>query len=136
MKWNKKSVGMPAGLGLGLLISTVITLAGAAAVSHMVATEKIGEEAVGYGAIVILAVSAAMGAWGAFALIKQLRLQVCMLSGACYYLLLLATTAMFFGGQYQGMGITAIAILAGCALVAFMPTKKGQNWKKVKKAYR
>lgn len=140
MRLNQKvtgaAAGIPAGLGLGMLISGIITLAGAAAVSHLIATEKMGEGTIGYAAMVIMAVSAAMGAWGAAAFVKRLRLQVCLLSGVCYYLFLLALTALFFGGQYAGMGVTAIAVLLGCGVVAFIPVRKGQNWKKGRKAYR
>ena len=140
MRLNQKvtgtAAGVPAGLGLGLLISGIITLAGAAAVSHLIATEKMGEGTIDYAAMVVLTISAAMGAWGAAAFVKRLRLQVCLLSGACYYLFLLAFTALFFGGQYAGMGVTAVAVLIGCGVVAFIPRRKGQNWRKGKKAYR
>lgn len=130
------AMGIPAGLGLGLVISGIITLAGTAAVSHLIATEKIGEGMINYGSILVLAISAALGAGGAASFVKRLRLQVCLLSGGCYYLFLLALTALFFGGQYAGMGATALAVLVGCGIVAFIPTKKGKNWKKGKRAYR
>lgn len=124
--------GIPSGLGLATLISMIVTFAGAAAVSHLISTGKLSEDAIGYAVMVILAVSAAMGAWSAISLIKRLRLQVCLMAGGCYYLILLATTALFFGGQYQGMLIHAIIIAVVCVLIAIIPGKNGSTWKKKK----
>ena len=135
-KVSGTAMSIPAGLGIGLLVSLVITVAGAAITAWLIASEKIGEGSTGYGVMVILALGAGLGALSAVYLIKRLRLQVCMLTGVCYYLSLLAMTALFFGGQYQGMGISAIVILSICALIAFLPTKNGQVRGKRKKLYR
>lgn len=130
------AMGIPAGLGLGILISLVITLAGAAVTAWLMTTEAMGEESTGYAAMIILALASGAGALSAVHLIKRLRLQMCLLSGACYYLTLLAMTALLFGGQYQGMGVSAIVILAVCALIAFIPSKNRQTGKKRNRAYR
>ena len=130
------AMGIPGGIGLGLVVSLLITIAGAALTAWLIVSEKIGEGTIGYAAMVLLAIASATGALVAVALIKRLRLQICMLTGGCYYLALLAMTALLFGGQYQGMGVAAIVILAGCALIAFLPAKNGRvGWKR-KKAYR
>ena len=36
---------------------------------------------------------------------------MCLAAGGGYYLCLLAITALFFGGQYQGVGVTALMVL-------------------------
>ena len=137
---NKKRSGtalsIPTGLGVGLLIGLSVTIAGAALTAWLIATEKIGEGSAGYAAMVILALSAGLGALTAVYLIKKQRLQVSMLSGVCYYLALLAMTALFFGGQYQGMGVSAIIVLAVCVVIAFLPLKNSQARGKRKKVYR
>ena len=137
---NKKvsgtAIGIPAGLGLSTLISLVITLAGAALLAYMMTSEKIGEGAMGFSAMMIQAIASVAGAWCAVSVVKRLRLQMCMMAGACYYLTLLAMTALFFEGRYQGMGVSALIILAGCAIVAFIPVKNGSLFKKGKRAYR
>lgn len=130
------ALGIPGGVGLGIVVSLLITLAGAALAAWLIASEKIGEGSIGYAAMVILALASASGALVAVLLTKRLRLQVCMLTGGCYFLTLLAMTALFFGGQYQGMGVSAVIILAMCALVAFLPAKNGRGSVKRKKAYR
>lgn len=138
--YRKKTTGrafsIPLGIALALLISLVLTLGGSAAAAALVSAERIGEGAIGYAAMLILAVATLVGAWVSVVFVKRLRLQVAMLFGGCYYLLLLATTALLFGGQYQGMGVTAMIILAASALVAFMPMSNAKTWKKKKMPYR
>lgn len=135
-KLSGRAFGIPAGVGLGALISLLITLAGAALASYLIAAEKIGEGAMGFSVMIILIVAAIFGAWCAVSMVKRLRLQVSMMSGACYYLVLLALTALFFGGQYEGMGVCALIILAGSALVALIPSKSGKIFMKKKRSYR
>lgn len=140
MQYNHKVKGtataVPIGLAVGGVISLIITLAGSAAIAHLVLKERLGEGGIGYASMVILLLSAVMGAWGAFSCIKKQRLQICLLSAAVYYLLLLGITALFFGGQYQGMGVTAAVILAGVMIVALFPTKGSAKFKLKKRAYR
>ena len=119
MKKNTAS-SIPAGIGIGLLISIVITMAGAALTAYLIHKESIPEEGMGYGILLTLLLSAAAGAWIAMKRIQRLRMQMCMLSGLCYYLTLLALTALFFGGQYNGMGITALVVVGGCGTVAIL----------------
>lgn len=140
MHMNKKVTGrafaIPVGLGIGALISLLVTLAGAAFLSYLITAELMGEGTIGFASMIIMGIATVVGALGAVGLVKRLRLQVCMMTGGCYYLLLLAMTALFFGGRYQGMGVSALVILAGCALVAFIPVKSGYSRKRSKMAYR
>ncbi len=135
-KVNGTAMSIFGGIGLGLLTSMVITLAGAAVAAWLVTTEKIGEGTIGYIVMVIIALSAAAGALMACGFIKRLRLQVCMLSACSYFLTLLAMTAMLFGGQYQGVIVTAVIILITCVITAFIPSGKSRIGKRGKKAYR
>lgn len=130
------AMGIPGGLGLGIVASLLITFAGAAVTAWLIASEKIGEGTAGYAVMVILALASATGSLVAVHLVKRLRLQVCMLTGGCYYLTLLALTALLFGGQYQGMGVSAVIVLGGCALIAFLPAKNSRMALKLKKTYR
>lgn len=136
MKVSGKTMGIPVGIAVGDLVSLIISIAGAAVSAWLVSSEKIGEGGIGYAAIIVVALAAAGGAWISTLLIKRLRLQMCLLSGGCYFLTLLAMTALFFGGQYQGIGVIGIVILCGCAIVAFIPGKNGGFKSKRKKAYR
>ena len=131
-----KTMGIPAGIGIGTLISLVISLGGAAVSAWLVSGEKIGESGIGYAAMLIVALAAAVGAWFSTSMIQRMRLQMCLLSGMCYFLSLLGMSALFFGGQYQGIGTMAAMILCGCAVIAFLPGKNGRFRMKKKKGYR
>ena len=140
MRRNRKikgtSTGIPAGLAIGALISLIITMAGAAVMAYLVLNETVGESGIGYASMIVLFIGAAMGAWGAYSSIKKQRLQICLMSAGVYYLILLAITALFFGGQYQGLGVTALVVLIGTQVVAFFPGKESAKIKFKKHAYR
>lgn len=133
-----KAISTPAGIGLGLLVSMTVTLGGAAILAWLISGERMGEGVIGYGAMVILLLSSLLGALLAANRIKRLRVQMCLISGAAYYLTLLAITALFFGGQYQGMGVAAIMVLLGCGTASLVGLRggKGKRLKFRKKAYR
>ena len=136
MKTKGTAKAIPIGLALGGLVSLVVTLAGSAALSHLVLSEAVREEGVGYGSIVILLVGAIMGAWASWSSIRKQRLQICLLSAVTYYLILLGMTALFFGGRYAGMGVTGLVILIGALIVAFFPGKENGKIKRKKRQYR
>ena len=129
-------MGIPAGIAIGTLISLVVSIIGAAVSAWLVSSEKMGEGGIGYAALVVVALAAVSGAWFSTSMIRRLRLQMCLLSGGCYFLCLLAMTALFFEGQYRGIGSVLIAILCGCGIVALAPRTKSQYKSKRKRGYR
>lgn len=137
---NRKVTGtastMPVGLAIGLAVSLLVTVLGAALSAYFVLTEKIPEEGVGYCAGGILLLSSMLGAFVAEKRTKRKRLIVCVLLGGLYYAALTAATALFFGGQYQGMGVTALLVLAGSGCVGLLAAKKESGGKGVRKKYR
>ncbi|MBQ7415635.1 MAG: hypothetical protein IJW14_01195 [Oscillospiraceae bacterium] len=134
-KVTGKAMSMPAGLVIGWIVSMVLTILGALAIALLILSEKLGVEAIGYGAIVTLILAAATGAWLAAMLIKRRWMIVCLGTGGIYYLTLLAITALFFGGQYQGIGVTALAILSGSGAVGFLGLKGENTGRKKSKKY-
>ena len=135
-KLSGKTMGIPGGLAIGTLLSIVITISGAMIIAALLNTEKVGEGSTGFLTMIIHGISSISGAWAAMALVKRLRLQICILTGVCYYLILLGMTALFFDGQYSGLGLTALIVLLGCGFVAFFPTKNRIRGKKRIRAYR
>lgn len=115
-KKTAKQVSLPLGIGIGIITGMVITVIGAMLAAWMIAGEKIGQGSIPYAAILILVIAAAIGAFAATLLIKEKRLIVCLSTGAGYYLCLIGCTALFFGGQYQAMGISALAVFLGSAI--------------------
>ena len=112
--------GVPAGLAWGAAVSMGLTTAMSALAAWMVLNGRFSVQSIGYCSMAILALSAAAGAAAAIGRIKRCRFQVCMAAGAVYYGCLLAVTALFFGGIYEGMGVTALMVLCGCSLVVLM----------------
>ena len=123
---NKKGMTIPAGIGLGAAMSLLVTLIGAAVVAYLVLRERVGESGIGVASMVVVLIGSIMGAWSAYRFVQKQRLQICLMSGAAYYLLLLGMTALFFGGQYRSMGTTAIIVLAGAMFVSFFPKAGGK----------
>lgn len=130
MTVNQKVTGtastIPAGLGLAALVSLGITAALSALTAWLILGETLPEESVGYCTMGILLLSAAAGAATAICRTKRLRFQMGMAAGGIYFLCLIAVTALFFGGIYDGVGVTALMILCGCGLVILLGPG-GQN---------
>ena len=142
MVMNRKPTGrassMPAGIGWGIVTELSVTVALAALLAKLVETERMQESAIGYGVMVILVLASFVGAWVSAAKIKRQRLVVCLLSAVIYFALLLSMTALFFGGQYSGVGVTGILVLCGgmLAILAGLRGQKGAKRLKVKGTYR
>jgi len=137
-KSTGKGISIPAGIGFGVLFSIVITIAGAAVIAYLLNSERMSISGIGWGAIVILAIASFTGGVLASRLVKVNRLPVCMGVGVGYLLSLIACTALFFGGQYQGIIATAITVLlssAGAGIIG-LKGKKSPFQKKKILAYR
>ena len=126
-KVTGRSMSMACGIGVGVLFSVVLTVIGSTILAALIDGEKLGENGIGYGAIVILLLASAMGAIAAWRCVRHRRLMVCLLTGVGYYGALLCVTALFFGGQYQGMGATALMVLAGCSSVGLLGLHGGKT---------
>ena len=129
-KVTGKASSMPAGLAMAGGLSMAVTLVLSVALAKLLDSGSLGEGSVGYGALVILLLSSGLGAWLATVKIKRRRLAVCMASGALYYILLICVTALFFGGQYTGMGVTALAVAGGCLTVCLLGAGQGRGRKR------
>ncbi len=94
------------------------------------------ESAIGYGAMGTLALASLCGALTAIWRIKRRYLVMCLCSGLCYFVCLLCCTALFFGGQYAGMGVTALVVLGGSLCAALSTLRKGTGHKRARVKYR
>ena len=128
-----RAMSLPAGIAVGVCVSLGMTLAGAVLLGVLMDGETLQMNSVGYGSMVILLVSSMAGPLVAKSLIKHRALLVCVASGAGYYLTLLAMTALFFGGQYQGMGVTLGLVLAGAGTATLLSVKRKNS---ITKGYR
>lgn len=126
------TASMPGGLAVGGGVSLGITLLLSAVLAWLVHRETMTMENIGYGILAMLLLASFLGAETAFGQIRRQRLLVCGLSGLIYFALLLSITALFFGGQYSGVGVTALLILAGSGAAALLGLRQGRGGKKIK----
>ena len=115
-----KTVSLPEGILTGGVTGLAVSVAGAMLAGKMLDKEWISMDVIGPAAMVILLLSGFVGAQMAWMQVRRQRAAVCLGAGAAYYLMLLAMTAVFFGGQYSGMGIAALMVLAGSGSVVLL----------------
>lgn len=136
MVLNQKPSGtalsFPKGLAVAAIVSLAITLAGCALMSYIVVQEITAESNIGYGIMVILLIASYVSAITACNKIKHRKIAVCLTSGVIYYSILLLITALFFGGQYSGVGETGLLIFAG-SLLGILSTSRSNKPKKYPK---
>ena len=128
-KLTGRTMSMPGGLAMGGICSLLITIGCAAALAWLVAEERMAEGSIGYGVMVLLLLASFAGAIVAWSRIKRQRMLVCMLSGAVYFATLLSITALFFGGQYSAVGVTALLVFCGSMLAAMLGLRQGSKGK-------
>lgn len=130
---NQKPTGLaatvPGGLAFGAAVSLGVTLLASAFLAWLVDTEKLPWEKIGYGIMILVLTAAFLGAWTAFQRIKRQRLMVCLLSGLLYFGILLSITALFFGGQYEGVGVTGALVLSGSGTAGLLGLRQGRGGK-------
>ena len=119
------------GTGLALGLSLMLSALAAAAISR----QWIPEGGMVYCAVVILIGSSCGGAWVGGALRPDRRLPVCLGVAGCYFAVLLLLGALFFGGRFRGIPVTAALILGSSAAMALMGLRKGKGRKRKYKRY-
>lgn len=126
-----KAASMPGGLVLGAGISVAVTIILSAVIAKLVQTEALQQDQIGYAVMVLLITASSLGAAIAQGKVKHQRVLVCMLSGLIYYVILICITALFFGGQYTGFGVTGLLILGGAGTTALLSgRRKGRGGKR------
>ena len=119
-KLTTRAMTIPAGLLCAAGASLGVTLLGAGGAAWAVLRGIIPEKGTGYCAMVILLLASMAGSSVAAGTIQRLRTQMCLAAAGTYWLCLLTITALFFGGQYQGVGVTALMVLCGSGLVILL----------------
>lgn len=128
-----KASSMYEGLLTGGVISLSLTVLLTGLLAKLVEMEKIPLEKVGYGIMIVLLTASYAAAVTAAGKVKRRILLVSMASGAVYLGELLVITALFFGGQYQAVGVTAALILSGSTAAALIYANKTRKKPAVRK---
>ena len=117
---TQKEGSVPLGLGLGLLANLAVVCTGAAGGAWLILWDKLPQDKLGLCALVTVFLASASGAFVTAQFVGKQRLIMCILSGGCGYVILVGITALAFGGQYAGLGVTALMAVLGSMLVATM----------------
>lgn len=126
-KATGRALSMPAGLAVGGATSLGITLAGSGVLAWLIHREMMEMENVGYGILGMLLLASFLGAMTAWRKIRRRRMLVCAASGAVYLGILLVIPALFFGGQYSGVWVTALLVLAGSLSAGLLGLGQGRG---------
>ena len=133
MVLNRKVTGrassVPAGLVAGVLCELVLTLIISVVSAYLVSAEFVSQDKIGYCAIAVLIMSSIVGTTVTIKRIKKMPIQMAAINGLLFYGLLLAMTALFFGGQYDGMGITLLVVALGSGVGGIMASRKSNRRK-------
>lgn len=113
---NGRATSIPMGMIWGTGTSLLVTMLFCGIIAWMMVREILPTENLGYAVMILLSAASFAGAMVSYRKIKRRKLMVSFLSAAIYFLLLMLITALFFGGQYQAVGETALMILCGAML--------------------
>lgn len=136
MTSNRKPTGrassFPAGLAWGTAAALILTGAGAAVTAVLVDREILQWEQIGYAVMLILLLSSWTAGMVTSGKIRQKRPSACLGAGGVYFVMLLAITGLFFGGQYSGVAETGLLVFCGSMLGLFLgyPGKNGRKRQK------
>lgn len=137
-KVTGRAWSIPKSLAAGAGCSMLITILVSAISAHLISEEIIAQEKIGYCVMTILITASCMGSWFASRKAKSKFMQTAALNGIVYFALLLSVTALFFGGQYRGMGVTFAVVALGSIAGGMLAAKGAKSGfrKRRKKVYR
>lgn len=139
---NQKPTGTASTMVGGIAWGTACAMALAAVLSAVLAffisREVVKQENLGYGVMAILFLSGALAFSASYRRVKRRRLLVFALSAAAFLVSLTAITALFFGGQYDGIFPTAMLIIGGSGTAFLLSARKrtGEKHRKMGKHFR
>ncbi len=110
---NGRATSVPIGLISGAAMSMMATTVLAALGAIMISKEWLAQEQMGVWAMGTLVMSAMAGSMTAAARIKRLKVQMALLNGACYFLMLICLALFVFRGKPAGLGTTFVLVLIG-----------------------
>lgn len=131
---KNKTVSTSIGIVCGTIMSLIISFCGAAILTQMVLSGKIGESAINIGCKVVLAIGTMIGSILSVLLVKEKKLVASIATGASVFAVLISCTALMLGGQYHGVPTTLLVTIGSSILVGtIFSKKKGNSLKRIKK---
>jgi putative membrane protein (TIGR04086 family) len=108
----------------GGMMAMGVTLVCCALCAWLISKETMGEGAATYCIPMMLILSSFAGGKVAIGKLRERRLVTGLAAAGVYFLVLLAVTALFFDGQYRGLGVTVPAVLSGGAGAAILGNRE------------
>lgn len=130
------AASIPIGVTAGTSTSLLITFASSAALTWLALEGKVTDRMVGYILMGILLAASVIGALFSAVRIQRRWMLVSLLTGGLYYLILLVSTAVFFGGNYRGIGVTGVLVLVGSLIAGCLGLRANGHRTKGYKKYR
>ena len=110
----------------GITGSFFATVAATAIFAVFISKELIAEETIDSCSTVVLLVSAITGS--SIAITKSdKKTLIGIYVGTAYLAVLMIITGIFFGAQYQMIGVTSLIVLFGCIFTAILRKNDGKN---------
>lgn len=123
MKRNQKmGTSTPIAIGIGLLLSLVITLFAAALIAMMIIGERMEPENIYIGSAATLLLASFVGAFYVVLTKGEKRLLFSAVSGGVYFLVLVCTTLIFFDGMISNAWQVLILIIGGSVSAGIIKT--------------
>ena len=120
------------GILIGVLVSLGVMLLSAGLLTFMIGKGILLESSIGYDVLAVLILSSASGASIAVRITEKKKLFTGIITALVYSALLLACTALFFGGEYQGTGVTILVLSVGGILPVIIGGKEKNRRKRVR----
>ena len=115
----KQQTGRSPSVGKAILSGTstgaATSFLGAAVLAKLLDSEVMKMENVGYGILMIHLLAVFLGVKETLRRAGKAGIWAAAATGASYFLLLLAVNALFFQGEFTGMGVTLLLIAAATA---------------------
>lgn len=115
-----RAASVPAGLGMSLMATIIITASATALIAIMLSRKTIEWANIGYWIMTVLLLASFLGGKVAINAIKTQKYLVSLMSGILYWMFLLCITALLFGGHYNSVLETGLLIVAGSTAAALL----------------
>ena len=135
MKKTLKNPSIPGGIVRGVLCAITVILLLSVICAKAVQLQWVEENHIRYMVMVILFLSAWLGAAISYRKIQQQKPMVCLMFALAFFAVLLGTNMLFFDGRLSGAGETGLLVAGGSFLNIFIHSgnKKRKNYRNRKR---
>lgn len=135
MKRNQsKATSVPITIGVGLLLSLIITVLAAVLIAMMVISERMEPGHIYFGSAATLLLASFIGALYVVLMMGEKKLLFSMVTGVAYFLVQVCVSMLFFDGMIANVWQALILVIGGSfsAGIIKMNSKKNsyRKWKK------